>query len=546
MVSPTTVGLGQQPYNAATSSGAIRYSSQTTQVALRPVPREGSQMNTRPATASATPQGWNLQWRRSSNVAPQAEAVPHPVSSGVETQSSETSGQGQPVIPTSGQLERAEQAPKLKSISQAAWMAPPQRVEDRLAPSGAVEPIAPTPIPLPATPDHDFFNDPFGEQRTSADKAAAESLPAPAPNTQRRDEWELPPSQAQPMNELRAPNQTLELPEPGNQTLELPAPKQTPKSRVQSDSPLREMLRQNQPSKNEQDSERLPPPKYTPPLDRSDDVQFNNPFARRSEDADAKDRDRLNAAMDGRDKRADGVGSYEDDEELRVPSALSCSDFRSRIAAQTIDQVSLDISAPYRPDEIDMERYEKLKADFDEKQHIRQWRNIAGVPLASGRLRDLAYEKAIVETEYGSLEELPINRLSEADVAYITENWGLPNECLLEQVAYVPRTWTPITMTWKASNLCHTPLYFEDVNLERYGHTHGPLLEPVVQSAHFFGNIAVLPYKMGVHGPKECQYALGYYRPGNCAPWIVPPVPISVRGALSQAAVMTGGFWLIP
>ncbi len=54
-------------------------------------------------------------------------------------------------------------------------------------------------------------------------------------------------------------------------------------------------------------------------------------------------------------------------------------------------------------------------------------------------------------------------------------------------------------MTWKASNLCHSPLYFEDVNLERYGHTHGPLLEPLVQSAHFFANIAVLPYKMGVH-----------------------------------------------
>ena len=103
-----------------------------------------------------------------------------------------------------------------------------------------------------------------------------------------------------------------------------------------------------------------------------------------------------------------------------------------------------------------------------------------------------------------------------------------------------------MTMTWKASNLCHTPLYFEDVNLERYGHTHGPLLEPVVQSAHFFANIAVLPYKMGVHCPSECQYALGYYRPGNCAPWINPPVPISARGAISQAAVMTGLFWLVP
>jgi hypothetical protein len=103
-----------------------------------------------------------------------------------------------------------------------------------------------------------------------------------------------------------------------------------------------------------------------------------------------------------------------------------------------------------------------------------------------------------------------------------------------------------MTMTWKASDLCHKPMYFEEVNLERYGHTAGPVLQPVVSSAHFFANIAVLPYKMGVHTPRECQYALGYYRPGDCAPWIVPPVPISLRGGLSQAAVMTGMFWLIP
>jgi hypothetical protein len=228
------------------------------------------------------------------------------------------------------------------------------------------------------------------------------------------------------------------------------------------------------------------------------------------------------------------------------PQAYSCEDFRKRIAEQTIDKVSLDVSPPFRPDEFDQQRYERLRADFDEKQVIRDWVGIDGRPLATGRLRDLAYEKAVIETEDGSLQRLPVQRLSEGDIAYITENWGLPRECLIEQVAYTPRQWTPTTMTWKASNLCHGPLYFEDVNLERYGHTHGPVLEPFVQSAHFFANIAVLPYKMGVHSPCECQYALGYYRPGNCAPWIKPPVPISARGAIAQAATMTGLFWLIP
>jgi hypothetical protein len=51
---------------------------------------------------------------------------------------------------------------------------------------------------------------------------------------------------------------------------------------------------------------------------------------------------------------------------------------------------------------------------------------------------------------------------------------------------------------------------------------------------------------MGVHSPHECQYALGYYRPGNCAPWIIPPVPLSLKGAWYQAAAVTGTALLVP
>ena len=166
--------------------------------------------------------------------------------------------------------------------------------------------------------------------------------------------------------------------------------------------------------------------------------------------------------------------------------------------------------------------------------------------MGAGRLVDLAYEKAVIEKNDGGKQLIPINQLSEGDLAHINTTWGLPRECRIEQVAYQPRQWSPTKFTWTASNLNHNPLYFQSVNLERYGHTRGPLIEPIVQSAHFFGNILILPYKMGVHGPRECQYTLGYYRPGNQAPWIKQPLPISARGALAQAATMTGLFWLIP
>jgi hypothetical protein len=51
---------------------------------------------------------------------------------------------------------------------------------------------------------------------------------------------------------------------------------------------------------------------------------------------------------------------------------------------------------------------------------------------------------------------------------------------------------------------------------------------------------------MGINPPNECQYALGYYRPGNCAPWLVPPIPLSVRGALVEAGAIMGGAFVIP
>jgi hypothetical protein len=106
--------------------------------------------------------------------------------------------------------------------------------------------------------------------------------------------------------------------------------------------------------------------------------------------------------------------------------------------------------------------------------------------------------------------------------------------------------WAPITFTWKASGLCHKPLYFEDVQLERYGHSCGPFLQPIASGAHFFLTVPLLPYKMGLEPPDECMYSLGYYRPGSCAPYMLDPIPLSVRAGLAEAGVVTGLVFLIP
>ena len=121
-----------------------------------------------------------------------------------------------------------------------------------------------------------------------------------------------------------------------------------------------------------------------------------------------------------------------------------------------------------------------------------------------------------------------------------------PCECRLEGETFEPRRFASTTFTWKAAGYCHKPLYFEDWQLERYGHSHGPLADPFFSAAHFFTTLPVLPYKMGVELPWECMYPLGYYRPGNCAPWTVPAIPISLRGMAVEAATVTGLVFLLP
>ncbi len=121
----------------------------------------------------------------------------------------------------------------------------------------------------------------------------------------------------------------------------------------------------------------------------------------------------------------------------------------------------------------------------------------------------------------------------------------LPRMCELGG-EFQPRLWAPSTFMWKASGLCHKPAYFDDPQLERYGHSWGPYVQPLVSGAHFFLTVPILPYKMGLYPPDECVYTLGYYRPGSCTPYLLDPLPLSVRAALVEAGAWTGMALLIP
>lgn len=224
----------------------------------------------------------------------------------------------------------------------------------------------------------------------------------------------------------------------------------------------------------------------------------------------------------------------------------ACEDFRSRVKSDIlIDKDDLlDITAPLvLATDTDQQR-ERALQNFN-RIPARQWRNRAGEVVATGRLREVAYRYAVINDESGKSVKVKLNELGDDEQCFLAGWWNVPSECLLGDEIHPGRDFIPSTMTWTASALCHKPLYFEEVQVERYGHTIG-FFQPVVSGAHFFVNIAVMPYKMGINPPNECQYALGYYRPGSCAPWMVPPIPLSVRGAATQAAAVGIIYPLIP
>ena len=102
-------------------------------------------------------------------------------------------------------------------------------------------------------------------------------------------------------------------------------------------------------------------------------------------------------------------------------------------------------------------------------------------PSPGGLLEGLGTPAATTCEEYQSECRRVGREMAARDIRQIVvglviegvENEDFPCECPLIGEAYNGRNFAPTTFTWKATGVCHKPLYFEDVQLERVR----PLLE---------------------------------------------------------------------
>ncbi|MEN0110683.1 MAG: hypothetical protein AAF805_08155 [Planctomycetota bacterium] len=104
---------------------------------------------------------------------------------------------------------------------------------------------------------------------------------------------------------------------------------------------------------------------------------------------------------------------------------------------------------------------------------------------------------------------------------------------------------------WAAPATLSNPLWFEQANVERYGHHRGlcrgdVLTSSAISAAHFFADAATLPWKAFASPASDCDYTLGSYRPGSCNPhpWLRCERP--VLGASGEALAVAGLILLVP
>lgn len=99
---------------------------------------------------------------------------------------------------------------------------------------------------------------------------------------------------------------------------------------------------------------------------------------------------------------------------------------------------------------------------------------------------------------------------------------------------------------WAAPNTFSHPRYFEDRMLERHGHERFACVQPFASGFRFFATIPMLPYLAVVREPCECEYTLGYYRTGSCAPDLLQRPPYERRAVIAEALTIAGASAALP
>jgi hypothetical protein len=79
-------------------------------------------------------------------------------------------------------------------------------------------------------------------------------------------------------------------------------------------------------------------------------------------------------------------------------------------------------------------------------------------------------------------------------------------------------SWISYSYCWQSPAFCHSPLYFEQPNFERYGQGPNYPWTSTASAASFVCDIVTLPVHIITAPPHSKSCTLGHGRPGDCEP----------------------------
>ena len=125
------------------------------------------------------------------------------------------------------------------------------------------------------------------------------------------------------------------------------------------------------------------------------------------------------------------------------------------------------------------------------------------------------------------------------------EDLVFPDEPVLSKDPYYGRDWPRTKMVVEPHFVCHSRLYFEELNAERYGWEVG-VFQPLISSLAFYKDLVLMPMHAFDYPCRTYDSSAGKCLPGDPVPLILYPPDITLTGIMGQASVMAALFAIFP
>jgi hypothetical protein len=112
-----------------------------------------------------------------------------------------------------------------------------------------------------------------------------------------------------------------------------------------------------------------------------------------------------------------------------------------------------------------------------------------------------------------------------------------PPDPVLSHDTFHGRSWEPMNMEVAPYYVAYRPLYFQQINAERYGWDFG-VLHPVLSATVFLKDFILWPYHFATAPCRRYEFNSGYCLPGDPVPAMLYPPELSVTGFFAEVGTI--------